>query len=278
MRSGALDLKLRGGLSWDLHLRGPFAEDGEGRMPKFAFEATMGSGGGSSVSAGATWTGEKGYVALQGTPYEVSPLLMGQVVASYEEAAKGGKGGAGLVLGGIDFAKWIKAPLNEGPARVGDADTIKISGAADPERVLADLDTLATQVGTLSLPGVGGKVPKLQGEDLEAAADAIESMKITVYTGAADRVLRRLVVTGNHEQTPLSLDLTFTGVGKDQTIAAPADAKPFSELMKKFDVAGIEALPKAPAKQNKVDEYAACIREASGDRAKARKCAELLNG
>jgi hypothetical protein len=281
LRSGNLDLSLRGGDSGQLHLRGPFAADEEGRMPKFALNATLRAEG-QSVEAGATWTGDKGYVALQGTPYEVSPLLMGQVVAGYEESLK--DSGGAFLLGGIDVTKWVRDPRNEGSARIGDVDTIKISGSADTARVLADLDTLVARAGTLSLPGMGAGMPKLGGQDRAEAAEAMKTMRISLYTGAEDRILRRLQVSGTVDKRPVALDVTFTDVGSDQTIAAPADAKPFSELLKLFDAAGFGGLEKALPSQssgkapNNVDRYAACIQEADGDRAKARKCAALLSG
>jgi hypothetical protein len=207
---------------------------------------------------------------------------MSQVAAGYEQSQKGSNGP--FLLGGIDVTKWVREPRNEGSERVGDADTIKITGPADPARVLADLDTLVARAGALSLPGMGAGMPKLGGQDRAAAAEAVKTMTISVYTGAEDRVLRRVVVTGEVDGNPATLDVTFTDVGNDQTIAAPADAKPFSELLKLFDAAGFGGLEKALPNQssgkapNNVDRYAACIEQAAGDRAKARKCAALLSG
>ena len=111
--------------------------------------------------------------------------------------------------------------------------------------MLADLDTLVARAGALSLPGMGAGMPRLGGQDRAAAAAAMKTMTISLYTGADDRILRRLVVNGAVENHPVALDVTFTDVGKDQTIAAPADAKPFSELLKLFDAAGFGGLEKA---------------------------------
>ena len=115
-----------------------------------------------------------------------------------------------------------------------------------------------------------------------------------VYTGAEDKILRRLVVTADLKDAAskvdagLALDLTFTKVGEGQQIEGPANAQPFSELLKALDAAGISDLglggpsasaPKDPSEMsNNVDEYADCIEDAGGDRAKARKCAEILTG
>ena len=82
-------------------------------------------------------------------------------------------------------------------------------------------------------------------------------------------------------------------MAQEQTITAPANPKPFGELLKAVDAAGLAELglgggvggggsddataPDASETPNNVDKYAACIEQANGDRAKARKCAELLS-
>jgi hypothetical protein len=306
MESATVDLKVRveprgaaaaqGAVG--ARLQGPFASQGAGKLPKFAFAATLESGG-QTFSAGVTWTGKQAYVALQGTPYEVSGLVSGQFVAGYEEALKSKQGSAGgLVLGGlgIDFTQWLRDARNEGVTNVGDTETIKISGSADVDRVIADLSKITERAATL--PGASGRVPqKLTPEQKRAAATAIKALNVTVYTGAKDRILRRLTVTADLKDAAskidagLLLDLTFTKVGEEQSIEAPADPQPFSELLKAVDAAGLANLgltgggsgeageePATGGTPNNVDKYAACIEKAGGDRAKARECAALLAG
>jgi hypothetical protein len=307
MKSAVVDLKVQiqprgtsagqGPVSARLH--GPFASQGANKLPKFAFTADL-QAGGQSFNAGATWNGTKGYVTLMGTPYEVSSLVMKQFVATYEQSLKSRKSGAsgGLVLGslGIDFTKWLPNARNEGAAKVGDADTIKISGDADVKQVIADLDKITAKAASLNVPGAGGKVPqKLTPQQKQATADAIKALNVTVYTGAQDKVLRRLVVNADLKSTAskidaaVLLDVTFTKVAQEQTFPVPSNPKPFGELLKAIDAAGIADLglglggggdataPNSSSTPNNVDKYAACIEQADGDRAKARKCAELLS-
>ncbi len=304
MKSATVDLKVRieprgaaaGQGPVSARLQGPFASQGAGKLPKFAFAATLESGG-QTFSAGATWTGKTAYVALQGTPYEVSGLVSGQFVAGYEEALKSRQGGGGLVLGGlgIDFTKWLRDARNEGVTQVGDAEAIKISGSADVDRVIADLSKITERAATL--PGASGRVPQqLTPQQKQAAADAIKALNVTVYTGAKDQILRRLTVTADLKDAAskidagLLLDLTFTKVGEAQAVAAPKDPQPFSDLLKAVDAAGLANLgiyaggddaaeePATGGTPNNVDKYADCIEKADGDRAKARKCAALLAG
>ena len=99
-----------------------------------------------------------------GTPYEVSTPVMKQFVAAYEQSLKQRQtpNSGGLVLGslGIDFTKWLPNARNEGTAKVGDADTIKISGQADIKQVIADLDKITARAATLKVPGASGKIPQ----------------------------------------------------------------------------------------------------------------------
>lgn len=304
MKSATVDLKLgiepsgaaaaQGRVA--ARLQGPFASQGPGKLPKLALAATLESGG-RNVSAGATWTGEKAFVALQGTDYAVSDAVVRQFLAGYEEALKtrNSSGAGGLVLGGlgIDFTRWLHEPRNEGPARVGDADTIKISGAADIPRVLDDLDKISDRARSLNVPGASGRLPqKLTPQQRKAAADAIKALDVTVYTGAADRILRRLVVDAGLQDAAsgvnakILLDVTFTKVGAEQEFPAPQNAKPFADLLKAVDASGLgdlsalgggAATPRSTS-QNNVDKYAACIERANGDKSKSRKCAALLSG
>ena len=106
---------------------------------------------------------------------------------------------------------------------MGDADTIKLSGAADVPRVLDDLDKISDRARSLDVPGASGRVPqKLTPQQRKAAADAIKALDVTVYTGAADRMLRRLVVEADLQDSASSagakilLDVTFTKVGEEQ--------------------------------------------------------------
>ena len=80
---------------------------------------------------------------------------------------------------------------------------------------------------------MSGKVPSKIPAD---AADQVKDVKVTVYTGAEDQVLRRLVVEGSAATGGATalLDLTLTKVGEEQQIEAPKDAKPFTELLGQF--------------------------------------------
>lgn len=281
---------------------GPFAGTGDGKLPRFAFAATL-SAAGHSERVGATWTGEKAFITLQNTAYAVSDLVAKQFAAGYEQAlrsnkAKQAKGGLLLSSLGIDFTKWLKDARNAGTAQVGDAKTVKITGQADIPRVVDDIGRISQRAQSLGLPGTSGTSAQLTPQQKQQLEQAIKSVAVQIYTGADDRILRRLVVHAVlHEpqakgDSTLDLDLRFTNVNGDQQVSAPANPKPFSELLKVtgalnggagvgglFGIGGLNfgsGSVTAPSRTN-VERYAECVNQASGDRAK-RKCAALLTG
>ena len=201
LQSAQLDVRVRGHET--ANLTGAFEVEEDGRLPKFSVTATH-----DGRSAGATWTGDKGYVTLDGTAYEVSGLLSGQIEAGFEEAFKN----RSLAP---DVSRWVRNPRNAGVADVDGVETVKITGTADGPRIMADVQRLLEQARAL---GLGKR---------ERAADAIGTLDVTVFTGSTDRILRRLVVAGDD----VRFDFTLTRVDEDQDIEAPKNARPFTELL-----------------------------------------------
>ncbi len=187
----------------------------DGRLPKFHLAGKVDEGG-ERYTASATWTGEKGYVGLQGVDYEVADLLARQVAAGYEQAL--------AAKGRIDLTRWLRDPR-----QTAAGDTIKITGDADVARVIDDVERLSR---ALSLPGAG---EKLTPADRSRAIAAAKRVSVAIYTGAADHVLRRLTVAGATRDARFTLDLSLARVGEDQKIPEPEHARPFSELLKALD-------------------------------------------
>jgi hypothetical protein len=277
-------------------LNGPFETQGAGKLPKLQLDATLNSGG-QSFTAGATWTGDKGFVNVQGTQYELSGLIARQLAAGYEEAVKSGRKQSpdGALLG-IDFSKWLKNGQNAGDAQVGGTETIKVTGEADVAQVVDDLQRVAEKARTLNLPGTAQVPDKLTPQQRQEIVDAVKKLAIEVYTGKDDRILRRLVVAADlqdpssKDTSHLAFDLTLDKVGESQTIETPKNAKPFSELLKVAD--GLKGLGDlsglsggatskpgtAIAPNADIEKYAKCVEQAQGDSSKAQKCADLLGG
>jgi hypothetical protein len=276
-------------------LQGPFVSSGQGKLPRFAFGATL-TAAGRSERVGATWTGEKAFITLQNTSYAVSDLVSRQFAAGYQQAlrsnqSKQAKGG--LLLGslGIDFTKWLKDAHTAGTGQVGGVPTVEITGQADIPRMVDDLQRISQRAKSLGVPGTSGAQTQLTPAQRAELVRAIRSVAIQVYTGAQDRILRRLVLhavlhdASAKSDSDLDLDLQFTKVGQDQQISAPAHPKSFAELLRvtgALNSGGLGALLSgasgAARAGTNVDKYAECVSKANGDTAKARKCAALLTG
>jgi hypothetical protein len=159
------------------------------------------------------------------------------------------------------------------------------------------VDDLARITQRTKSLGLNAAPQQLTAQQRRQVEQAIKSVDVQIYTGTQDRILRRLVVHAVlHEpqaqgDSTLDLDLQLTKVNQDQQISAPANPKPFSELLKvtgALNGGGLSGLlgggassgsgsGTAPSGSN-VDRYANCVKKAAGDAKKARKCAALLTG
>ena len=179
IKSGNVDLKIaieaQGGNSQlsgpvNVTLSGPFQSQGGGALPEFDLQASL-EGGGQSLKAGVTSTGDKGFVSFQGTDYVLDDNTFKQFKAGYEQAQKQSQGedkGTSLATLGVDPRKWLTDPQNAGEAKVGDTDTIKITGGVDVTKLLDDVNAALEKASSLGVSGAQGVPEKLT----EAAAPA----------------------------------------------------------------------------------------------------------
>lgn len=302
--SGKLDLSLKidvqGGSEElqgpiSLRLSGPFQTEGEGKLPQFDMDAAF-EGAGQNLAAGVTSTGEKAFVNFQGTDYAVSGQVFQQFKAGYEQAQKqsADKGNQqSLATLGIDPRRWLTDPKNEGEAKVGDTDTIKITGGVDVAKLLDDVNTALEKARSLGVEGSDQLPEKLTDRQKQQAADAIKDLAVEIYTGKDDTTLRRMVVRigieGDQQASgTLTLDFQLLELNEDQSIEEPSDAKPFDELLGQLGGLGLGGAGGAGAgggsggagsggaSAEDLKKYSDCVTEAGSDTAKAQKCAELL--
>jgi hypothetical protein len=314
VEKGKLDVKLgldiKGGQAQgpiNLRLAGPFESQGQGKLPKFKLDATF-EGAGQSFGAGATSTGEKGFVTFQGTNYVVSDSVFNQFKKGFEDAQKTAskdKQNPTLSTLGIDPRKWLTDPQNAGEAKVGDADTIKITGGVDVNKLLDDVNTALDKTRALNLQGAGALPTKLTDAQRKQVADAVKNLSVEIYTGKDDRILRRMVIkltvdppasTKELDSATVAFDLSMLDLNQGQEIPTPANAKPLDDLLKSFGAGGLGALGlggsggaagsatpdsgssggSSSGAGEALEKYSACIKKAGSDVAEAQKCAELL--
>ena len=302
VHSGKLDLTLRAasqgaqsGGPFTVHVTGPFASQGAGKLPKFAFNASL-QGSGRSFQAGATSTGAKGYVSFQGANYVMSDSVFRQFRAGYEraQASNGNRAGASIATLGMDPRKWLKDARKAGEAKVGDADTVRITGGVDVVRLLDDIDAALQRARSLGLQGAQ-RVPRLTAADKQQAQQAVKGLKVDIFTGKDDHVLRRLAIDATlaegAQTSKLRFDMSLLDVNQGQSIAAPAKARPLSELLSGLGALGLASGSAASGagssgggsssaggsgSASTLQKYSRCVQRAGGDAAKAQQCAALL--
>jgi hypothetical protein len=305
VKSGNLNVSLKieaqGGNSQldgpvNISLKGPFQTQDDGKLPEFKLDASL-EGGGQSLAAGATSTGDKGFISFQGTNYAVDDQVFRQFKAGFEEAQKQGSkdNQQSFASLGMDPRKWLTDAKNEGEAKVGDDDTIKITGGVDVAKLLDDVNTALSKASSLGLSGAGQVPERLTEEQRRQVLDAVKDPRVEIYTGKDDQILRRLVVNLGVEdaQTDTSgtvaFDISITDLNEDQDIAEPADAKPFDELLSQLGGLGLGGAAGGSSSSGGSDsgggsssedleKFSKCIEEAGEDVEKARKCSELIAG
>jgi hypothetical protein len=272
-------------------LDGPFESQGTGKLPKFDMDAAL-QGAGQNFNAGATSTGEKGFVSFQGQDYAVSNQVFNQFKASYEQAVKQSQGKSkqqSLATLGIDPAAWLKNPKNEGEAKVGDTDTIKISGDVDINRMLDDISKATAQARSLGIQGFDNLPSQLTPEQRKQAADSIKNLRTEIFTGKADTIMRRLHIAfdllNGGEKANVDVDFSYTDVNEGQDIKSPSNAKPFDQLVGQLQglagqlggsSSGGSSSSGGGSNAQDFEKYSKCVTKAGNDTAKAQKCADLL--
>jgi hypothetical protein len=308
IESGRIDLGLevdaKGGSSSQLQgpislsLKGPFQSQGKGKLPKFDLDAAF-EGAGQSFKAGLTSTGDKGFVNWQGQEYAVSDQVFRQFKAGFEQAQKQAqsqsKDEPSLATLGIDPRRWLKDAKNAGETKVGDADVIRITAGVDIGKLLDDVNNALSKARGLGVQGSQELPEKLTEEQKRQAAEAIKALSVEIYTGAEDKILRRMVVgldveapqgqSQGAESASLKLDFSLLDLNEEQDVQAPANAKPFEELAGALGGLGLGggssgsgsgSSGSGGATAEDLQEYSECIEKAGSDTQKAQDCAKLL--
>jgi hypothetical protein len=247
--SGVIDVSVSAGgesegeaASFNFTLSGPFEDQGEGMLPAFDLAVSLAiEGGGQDLSfaGGATSTGEQGYLNFEGTDYELDEGTFSSFQEGFESGTTDDSTStdedptARLEELGIDPVAWLTNLQNEGEEDVEGTATIHISGDADIPQIIDDIQAGVEAAGEAATP-----VPPEQLDQIEGA---VSEARFDVYTGVDDKILRRLVLTFAIEvpeelqpgggSANVDLSVTLSGLNEEQTIEAPADAKPLTELL-----------------------------------------------
>lgn len=295
--SGKVDLKLQvdaNGLPGvdeplAVQLAGPFETPGGGAPSKYDLDLVLGTGA-QQLKTGIVSTGDGGWLKLQGRAYTLSDEVLEQLRKSQTGPATTGKG-LDLKALGVDPASWLDGAELVGTEDLGGGDRARhVRGDVDVPALLTDLSKLVGRAGSLGLAaGAAGTPRKLTEEQREQLEDSVESARLDVWSGEADKRLRRLVVEvqfdvpekvrgeGTPEQRgTMRLDLALRDLDAVQGITAPRDARPFRELQEGLGQLA-QALQGSAAAQGG-QTYEQCLQAAGQDLAAQQACAPLLGG
>jgi hypothetical protein len=309
--SGNLDLSLSVDASgsqsanFTASLAGPFQTNASdtAALPQVDLTAKVsGSGAGQSVDfqGGVTATSDAAFITYNGQAYAVPATTFQQFKTAYEQQTKtatsSSSGNASSILKdlGIDPSTWLTNVTNEGTADVDGQSTIHVSGDADVQQILTDLSKAVQNVPGAAAQGI-------DPSQFAGASQFIKDAHIDVYSGSDDHVLRKLDVSLDIQppaaaaqgitDVKIDLSLGISNVNEAQTIQAPENTKPLSDLQQQLGGIGIlgslggassstgstptpSAAPSSAAQQ----KYLQCVSKAeqSGNIASANKCIALI--
>jgi hypothetical protein len=228
-----------------LKVAGPYQSNGKGKLPDFNWQVSV-SGGGQAFSGGLISTGDNAFVNFQGTNYELGTATVSQL--NQRLAAQTGTGKS-LKSFGIDPQAWVKDPQDQGDESVNGADTTHVQASVDVAKMFTDFNKTIQSAGG----AMGSSAPQqLSADTIQKIAQIVKSPKLDLYVGKSDNRIRRLSVKIDFEipadqraqfqgaeSGTLSFQIDFAKVGEKQTVTAPANARPISELQQQLGGLGL---------------------------------------
>ena len=230
-----------------IQLSGPFENTAAGKLPRFALSLQL-SAAGHPLGAGATSTGSALFVQLAGTWFSTPASTYKALQDSYAKAtakASSSKVRSTFSSLGIEPGHWLSSPTKVGTATVGGVQTVHLTASIDIPAFLADVSKLSRAGSSLGLASpVPGSTGSLSPTVIDELAKSIKAAHVDVYTGRDDHLLRRLevsaTVTGTQQtqailgglsSAQIKVLLEFSDLNKPQTISAPANPQPPSQLL-----------------------------------------------
>jgi hypothetical protein len=258
----ALDVKGKGGGHVDASLSGPFQKEDDEELPELDLSGEVdGSLGGEEVDfkGGLTLLSNKAFVEYSGTEYEVDPTTLSFVKSAIQKQAKKqgedseGASGCRETVAELKLADFIDNLREGDEVDVGGTPTTTVSGELDAPGAIEALMEVIDDPACSEQLSAAGQLPTVK--TLEKAKrtveDAVKRAHVVLYVGD-DHIVRRISVEAaveppkravkesGAESVRMDFELTMTGVNEDQTVTAPAQAAPLSDLFLKLGINQLE--------------------------------------
>jgi hypothetical protein len=237
---------------------------------------------GKGGSVAVVSTGTSAYVTLQGKSYQLPP-------ATFQKLDSGFAQGPSRNRLGIRPLGWLRNPSIVGNDTVGGASTTHIRAGVNVTALVDDLNTLLQKASSLGVSGAAPLSGGLPASTRSQIVSAIRNPSVDVWTGTADKTLRKLQVGAEVSSATVGLTLQFANLNQPQTITAPTALRPFSELARKLrgfaqTFPGAGALTGSSsgagtttgASAANVQRYSRCVQAAGNNGGKLQQCAALL--
>ncbi len=299
-----------------LSFGGPFQSRGTGKLPASNFNISI-SALGRSGSLGILSTGTSGYLTFSGTSYQLPAATFQRLESSFASitASPGASGNTNsLSKLGINPLHWLVDPSVVGTESIGGASTKHIKANVNVPALLGDLNTFLAKASSTGVTGASKLPTQLSTTTRAKVAAAIKNPSVDVWTGADDKMVRKLVINltvpvsgqlstalGGITVARIGLTIQYADLNQPQAISAPSNVRPFNEFstqLKSFLAAAGGGLtgssssgsassgsPSAGSSSTGSSaspvpntNYIQCVQAAGQDVAKMQKCAGLLNG
>lgn len=246
----------------ELSIGGPFAGSGPYVKPRFDFTIAF-SAQGSHGSLEVISSGRAGYITVDGHSYRTPASTFRNLesglglLAGYSGAKPGPASPAGsappagarsasgmstLARLGIRPLDWLVHPRILGPQTIAGVATTRIHAGVDAAALVHDLSLLLTRADALTARAVGERAlpRRISRSAQRSLARALGSPSLDVWTGATDRVVRRLRLSasvpvrgrtralfGGLRSVDVSFGFDYSGLNQPQTITIPAVLRPY---------------------------------------------------
>jgi hypothetical protein len=309
VNSGQLNLNLAMGSASassqapiSLSFGGPFQTRGKGQLPASNFSINV-SALGRSGSLGLVSTGTSGYLTFAGASYQLPAATFQRIESSFSQitasSASGGGSGALSKLG-IDPMRWLVNPAVVGDESVAGAQTTHIRAGVNVSALLADLNIVLQKAGSVAGTAAGKLPGQMSPTTRQKIAGEVKSPSVDVWTGRADKMLRKLslnltlpvsgevaTLIGGAGSARVAMSLQYANLNQPQTITAPTTTRPISELTTKLQalLAAVQGASSGSSSSGGASgtsgatgssAYLKCLQAAGQNVGKLQQCAGLV--
>ena len=232
-----------------LSLGGPFQSLGPGRLPQSNFTLSLATSGGT-ISVAVLSTGSKGYVTFEGESYQLPQATFQRLESSFAElgSSSGSRTGSGVLARlGIQPEHWLVNPQVVGDEAFAGTNTAHVHAEINVPALLSDLNTFLRHAASVGAAGAANLPGGIPASTRGRIASTIHNAGVDVWTGTADRTLRRLDLRLNLDLTgqaaallgssaALGLTIRYTDLNQPQSIVAPTTLRPYGEFQAKLRV------------------------------------------